>query len=222
MKTFKQFIKEAFNNRVDIPYDGKTNAPTRYNNPGGAYPAQKFEKLGLKGYGVIGGGHKIGLYSTVGDGVAANVYHLRSMPIVGKTVAQARNYWVYGNFNGSKSLPGMNDNQVITDQLLKDHNWLAAWMIATARAEGFQGTLDKGVFDYAFKKLDGTSNYDPSVTPPLIGLPNQDQGNQLPPGPYDELGTPEQAAGGLMKGIEMLQKGMNLGMADRITGGGVK
>lgn len=227
MISFKKYLKEAFNKRVDIPYDNKTNAPTRYNNPGGAYPAQKFEKLGLKGYGIIGGGHKIGYYGSVPEGVSANVYHLRSMPVVGKTVAEMRHYWVNGNFSGRKSLPGMNDNQVITNELLQDHNWLAAWMIATARAEGFQGTLDKNVFDSAFSKLDGKSNYDPSKVPPLMGSPNDQLPQQQSQAPTD-YASPGEAAKGLMQGIEMLKKGMNFGMdSDSVLnkvgmGGGIK
>lgn len=214
MKTFKQYITEAWNRRVDIPYDNKTNAPTRYNNPGGAYPSRDFERFGLMGYGIIGGGHKIGYYSSVADGVAANIFHLRKMPIVGRTVSEARNYWVTGNFNGRKSLPGMNDNQIITQDLLQDHNWLAAWMIATAKAEGFQGTLDKNTFDSAFKKLDKFSNYDPSITPEMFVSPNT---STAPPEKSEQqtptFNTVSDALGGLKKGIDMF----NLGM-----GGGVK
>jgi hypothetical protein len=35
------------------------------------------------------------------------------------------------------SLIGMNNNQVITAELLNDPNWLSQWMRATAAAEGF-------------------------------------------------------------------------------------
>lgn len=217
MITFKKYLTEVWNKRVDIPYDNKTNAPTRYNNPGGAYPSQKFEKLGLRGYGVIGGGHKIGYYNSVQDGVAANIYHLRSMPVVGKTVAEMRHYWVNGNFNGRKSLPGMNDNQVITNELLQDHNWLASWMVATAKAEGFQGTLDKNVFDAAFKKLDNVSSYDPSKTPEMTGNANK----TTPPSPETNTysntdttyNTVSDALGGLQQGAKLFTLGM---------GGGIK
>jgi len=211
MKTFKQFLLEI--KLVNIPYDGRT-APTRYNNPGGAYPSSSFEKFGMKGYGIIGGGHKIGYYDNVADGVAANIYHLRKMPIVGKTVAEARNYWVTGRMGGRKSLPGMNDNQVITAELLKDHNWLAAWMVATAKEEGFKGTLDRNVFDAAFKKLDNVSNYDPSKAPELQGT--QATGGTPQPGTENTPGgeannaptyeTPAAAVAGLLGGLDKLKK----------------
>lgn len=207
MRTFKQYITEARNKRVDIPYDNKTNAPTRYNNPGGAYPSKDFEKFGIQGYGVIGGGHKIGYYPTVADGVAANIYHLRKMPVIGKTVAQARHYWVYGNFNGTKNLPGMDNNQVITKELLQDHNWLASWMIATARAEGFQGNLDRNVFNTAFRKLDSRSDYDPSQTPE-----DESKDTKKPIGPeLHDYRSPLDAMKGLMQGFEAMGKTMGIG-----------
>jgi hypothetical protein len=162
MKTFKQYLLEF--TRVDVPNDGRT-APTRYNNPGGAYPKSGLERYGMEGYGIIGGGHKIAKYPTPGHGVAANIAHLRTMPIVGRTLGQARHYWVNGNFSGSMDMPGMNPSQVITSELLKDQNWLAQWMVTTAKLEGFKGPLDQSVFDQAFRLLDGTSTYDPSNTP---------------------------------------------------------
>jgi len=162
MKTFKQYLLEF--TRVDVPNDGRT-APTRYNNPGGAYPKSGLEQYGMQGYGIIGGGHKIAKYPTPAHGVAANIAHLRAMPITGKTVGQARHYWVYGNFGGSKDMPGMDASQVITPELLKDQNWLAQWMTTTAQLEGYKGPLDRSVFDEAFKILDGASTYDPSKTP---------------------------------------------------------
>jgi hypothetical protein len=159
MKTFKQYLLEF--TRVDVPNDGRT-APTRYNNPGGAYPKSGLERYGMKGYGIIGGGHKIALYPSPAHGVAANIAHLRTMPITGKTLGQARYYWVNGNFAGSMDMPGMNANQIITPELLADQTWLAQWMVTTARLEGYKGPLDQSVFDEAFKILDGSSTYDPS------------------------------------------------------------
>ena len=139
MSKFDEFcnlILEAYGKRMDIEFDGRP-ASDRYNNPGGAYPSQKFEKYGMEGHGIIGGGHPIGRYPTLANGIAANMAHLKSMPVIGKTVAEARYYWVNGRWGGTKPLIGMNNNQVITAELLNDPNWLSQWMRATAAAEGF-------------------------------------------------------------------------------------
>jgi len=133
---FCNLILEAYGKRMDIEFDGRP-ASDRYNNPGGAYPSQKFEKYGMMGHGIIGGGHPIGRYPTLANGIAANMAHLKSMPVIGKTVAEARYYWVNGRWGGTKPLIGMNNNQVITAELLNDPNWLSQWMRATAAAEGF-------------------------------------------------------------------------------------
>lgn len=158
---FCNLILETYGKRIDIPYDGRT-APDRYNNPGGAYPSEKFAPFGLEGYGIIGGGHPIGKYPTVANGVAANIAHLRSMPVIGKTVGEARYYWVYGKMGGTKPLIGMNNNEVITAELLQDPNWLAQWMKATAAAEGFKGQLNDNTFTQAFDILNRNSNFKPS------------------------------------------------------------
>lgn len=139
MSRFDEFcnlILETYGKRMDIEFDGRP-ASDRYNNPGGAYPSKKFEKYGMQGHGIIGGGHPIGRYPTLANGIAANMAHLKSMPVIGKTVAEARYYWVYGKWGGTKPLIGMNNNQVITAELLNDPNWLSQWMRATAAAEGF-------------------------------------------------------------------------------------
>ena len=133
---FCNLILEAYGKRMDIEFDGRP-ASDRYNNPGGAYPSQKFEKYGMMGHGIIGGGHPIGRYPTLANGIAANMAHLKSMPVIGKTVAQARYYWVNGRWGGTMPLIGMDNNQVITAELLNDPNWLSQWMRATAAAEGF-------------------------------------------------------------------------------------
>lgn len=205
MKTFKEFIKEAYNTRIDIPYDGKTHAPTRFNNPGGAYPRKDLEPYGLEGYGVIGGGHKIGKYPSVAHGIAANIAHLRKLPIVNGSVGNARHYWVYGQ-SGHKDLPGMDSSQIITSALLKDPNWLAQWMVATARAEGFQGKLDKATFDEAFKILGEagptgeTPEYDGSgVSSDQQNMPPEQQEDEP-----EEYGTIGGAILGLLGGIKDL------------------
>jgi hypothetical protein len=161
---FCNLILEAYGNRVDVPFDGRT-APDRYNNPGGAYPKQSFEKFGMEGYGIIGSGHLIAKYPDLASGIAANIEHLRSMPIVGKTVGEARYYWVNGNFGGSKSINGMDSDQVITTELLNDPNWLAQWMRGTARDEGFNSggrTIDDTSFAQAMNILQNKSNFQPS------------------------------------------------------------
>lgn len=167
MNNFDKFcnqILEAYGKRIDIPYDGRT-APDRFNNPGGAYPKKGLEKYGMEGYGLIGGGHPIAKYPTLANGIAANIAHLKSMPIVGKTVGEARHYWVNGNFQGSKSLSGMDNNQVITQELLNDPNWLAQWIKATAKDEGFSKSgrqIDDNSLNQAFAILQNKSNFEPS------------------------------------------------------------
>ena len=139
---FCNLILEAYGKRMDIsPADGRPG-PDRYNNPGGAYPSQKFEKYGMEGHGILkdpktGSTHPIGRYPTLANGIAANMAHLKSMPVIGKTVAQARYYLVNGRWGGTMPLIGMDNNQVITAELLNDPNWLSQWMRATAAAEGF-------------------------------------------------------------------------------------
>lgn len=205
MKTFKQYLNEAYNQRIDIPYDGKTNAPTRFNNPGGAYPRKDLEPYGLEGYGVIGGGHKIGKYPSVAHGVAANIAHLRKLPVVGGTVANARHYWVNGR-PGSMDLPGMDNSQIITQELLQDPNWLAQWMVATARAEGFQGRLDQQTFNDAFRILNEAP---PTRTPDYDGSNVEASDTQnMPPeeaeAEPEEYGTIGGALLGLLGGLRDL------------------
>lgn len=161
---FCNFILEAYSKWIDVPLDGRS-APDRYNNPGGAYPKQSFEKFGMEGYGIIGGGHKIAKYPDLASGIAANIEHLRSMPIVGKTVGEARYYWVNGKFGGSKPVTGMDSNQVITAELLTDPNWLAQWMKGTAQDEGFGKSgrrIDDNSFAQALNILQQKSTFSPS------------------------------------------------------------
>lgn len=191
-------VLEVYGQKVSVPYDGRT-APDRFNNPGGAYPKKGFEKYGMQGYDIIGGGHPIAKYPSLGHGIAANIAHLKSMPIVGKTVGQARHYWVNGNFNGSKSLAGMDSNQVITQELLNDPNWLSQWMKATAKDEGFNQNgrqIDDGSLNQAFAILKSNSNLDPSAqyasskTPPsnkaaLAANKAAPTSNTTPPSPTE-------------------------------------
>ena len=189
-------ILEVYGKRMDIPYDGR-NAPDRYNNPGGAYPSAKFEPFGLQGYGIIGGGHPIGYYPTVANGVAANIAHLRSMPVVGKTVGEARYYWVNGKMGGRMPLIGMDSNQVITAELLQDPNWLSRWMKSTAAAEGFKGRLDDNTFAQAFDILKNKSSFQPSTQYASTG------DSSLPPSSTKE-GEPEAGVeGGTPADIEL-------------------
>ena len=168
MSEFNKFcnlILEAYGKRMDIEFDGRP-ASDRYNNPGGAYPSQKFEKYGMMGHGIIGGGHPIGRYPTLANGIAANMAHLKSMPVIGKTVAEARYYWVYGRWGGTKPLIGMNNNQVITAELLNDPNWLSQWMRATAAAEGFGNKgrqIDDASMQQAFAILKSGGDIKPNA-----------------------------------------------------------
>lgn len=126
--------------QVNIPYDG-TPAPNRFNNPGGAYPKQSFVRYGMQGKGVIGGGHPIGYYPNVESGIAANMAHFKQMNPVGKTVGEMRHYWTKGQWGGSTPQPGMNENEVITQEKLNDPAWMGTWMRSTAQAEGYRGGI---------------------------------------------------------------------------------
>jgi hypothetical protein len=126
--------------QVNIPYDG-TPAPNRFNNPGGAYPKQSFVQYGMQGKGVIGGGHPIGYYPNVESGIAANMAHFKQMNPVGKTVGEMRHYWTKGQWGGSTPQPGMNENEVITQEKLNDPAWMGTWMRSTAQAEGYRGGI---------------------------------------------------------------------------------
>ena len=168
MNAFDKFcnlVLETYGARVDVPNDGRS-APDRYNNPGGAYPSQKFEKYGLEGYGVIGGGQPIGKYPSLANGIAANIAHLKSMPVIGKKVSEARYYWINGNMGGTQALIGMDNNQVITPELLNDPNWLAQWMKATAAAEGFTKSgreIDDASMQQALAILKNAGDIDPNA-----------------------------------------------------------
>lgn len=143
----------------------------------------------MEGYGILrnpktGRTDPIGRYPTLANGIAANIAHLKSMPIVGKTVGQARHYWVYGNFNGTKPLIGMNNNQVITQELLNDPNWLAQWMRATASDEGFGNMgrkLDDASFNQAFAILKNNSNLDSSKAYASNNLPPDSNSKTIKP-----------------------------------------
>ena len=174
MNAFDKFcnlVLETYGKRMDIsPADGRPG-PDRYNNPGGAYPSQKFEKYGMEGHGILedpktGSTHPIGRYPTLANGIAANMAHLKSMPVIGKTVAQARYYWINGNMGGTQPLIGMDSNQVITPELLNDPNWLAQWMKATAAAEGFGNKgrqIDDASMQQAFAILKNAGDIDPTA-----------------------------------------------------------
>lgn len=75
------------------PSTGKTTAASvRYNNPGAAYPRAKDVKFGLEGYGIIGGGHKIGLYPSRNLGLASNM-SLFQDSYTNRTLAGAVGRW---------------------------------------------------------------------------------------------------------------------------------
>jgi hypothetical protein len=70
----------------------KTAASVRYNNPGAAYPRAKDVRFGLQGYGIIGGGHKIGLYPSRKLGLASNM-SLFQDSYTNRTLAGAVGRW---------------------------------------------------------------------------------------------------------------------------------
>jgi len=200
---FCNLVLETYGTKLDVPNDGRS-APDRYNNPGGAYPSQKFEKYGLEGYGVIGGGHPIGKYPSLANGIAANIAHLKSMPIVGKKVSEARYYWINGNMGGTQPLIGMDNNQVITPELLNDPNWLAQWMKATAAAEGFTKSgrqIDDASMQQALAILKNKGDIDPNAVYASVGTtPTGDKTEGEGEGGYDSPAAKELAK---LKGYAM-------------------
>jgi len=136
--------------KVNIPYNG-VPAPNRYNNPGGAYPSEKFLKYGLAGKGVIGDGHPVGYYPNIESGIAANMAHFKQMKPVGKTVGEMRHYWTKGKWGGRTVQPGMDTDEVITQEKLNDPEWMGKWMRTTASAEGFRGSIPDEKIASGFK-----------------------------------------------------------------------
>lgn len=102
--------------RADVDYDG-TPANIRYNNPAAAYPRPADNAYALEGYGIIGGGHKIGKYPTVVHGGASNM-DLLANSYKGLTVRQAVNKW---RGRGGTPIPeGYEEGQVINDDFVSN------------------------------------------------------------------------------------------------------
>ena len=62
----------SWNIRKDVSPDGRP-ASIRYNNPGASWTRERDELFGVEGYGIIGGGNRIGKYPTMVHGLASNM-----------------------------------------------------------------------------------------------------------------------------------------------------
>lgn len=95
-QSLKESSKGTWNKRINLSPDG-TPASVRYNNPGAAWTRPQDEKYGVEGYGVIGGGNRIGKFPTVTHGLAANMDLLASPAYQGMTLGAATAKWRGGN-----------------------------------------------------------------------------------------------------------------------------
>ena len=130
----------AWRNRVNVPYRG-IPASVRYNNPGASYPRKRDELFGIQGYGIIGGGHKIGKYPSTVHGLASNMdLFSRSKHYQGKTLAQATRTW-RGGATGPVPRFKLEDgteigpNTVITPELTSNPEFMRKVFTAYARHE---------------------------------------------------------------------------------------
>jgi hypothetical protein len=135
-------------------------ASVRYNNPGASYPSPKDNKYGLEGYGIIGGGHKIGKYPSVVHGAASN-FDLWSRVYVGKTLQAAVNLW-RGN-NGSLNVPeGFDPKMILTPELARDKDFMLSFFKGMAKHEaGRKLEITEDEWNEAFDMFSagGINNY---------------------------------------------------------------
>ena len=116
----------AYKRIVNVPFvqGGKRiPASVRYNNPGAAYPRKRDEQFGIQGYGIIGGGHKIGKYPTIVHGLASNM-DLFAKNYKGMSLSAATTKW-----RGRPGTPlpeglGLGGNDVITEEMVKDRAFM--------------------------------------------------------------------------------------------------
>lgn len=152
----------AHKRQLQIPHiqDGKrVPAPIRYNNPGAAWQRQRDELFGLEGYGIIGGGNRIGKFPTRVHGLAANMdlFNL-SKRYQGKSLAEAVRTWRGGN-PGSSLVPEftlsdgtkIGPRTVITKELTGNKEFMTKLFSTFARHEsGVRGTLSEGDIERAW------------------------------------------------------------------------
>jgi len=133
-----RFIPGAHKKRIKGPPQinkvtgKKTAASVRYNNPGASYPRAKDVKFGLQGYGIISGGHKIGLYPFRKLGLASNMSLFQDV-YTNLTLAGAVKKWRYGDKNARVTpvLPKLtfrgkpiSANTILTSEMTHDRDFM--------------------------------------------------------------------------------------------------
>lgn len=120
-------LATAWQTKSDVPYDGKTAANVRYNNPAASYPSKHDVKFGVLGYGTLTSkdssgntvSHKIARFPSPVHGAASNLDLLRRS-YVGMTVVDALKKW-----RGREGTPipvGLYAHQVIDETLLSSQD----------------------------------------------------------------------------------------------------
>lgn len=133
----EQSTEGSWRRQVHVPYyqNGKgMSASVRYNNPGASYTRKRDELFGVQGYGVIGGGHKIGKYPTIVHGLASNM-DLVSKEYVGMTLSAATAKW---RGRGGTPLPkglGLGPNDKITEEHVNDEAFMGRMFSEFAKHE---------------------------------------------------------------------------------------
>lgn len=138
----------SWKKEVDVPANG-VKASIRYNNPGAAYPSKADEKYGIEGYGIIGGGHKIGKFPTPVHGLAAN-FDLFSRNYTGLTVKEAVRKWRGGN--GGLEVPkGIDPNTKITKDQINDKEFMLSLFRGMAKHEAGKDHLSEREIEEAYE-----------------------------------------------------------------------
>ena len=175
----------TWNTRSDIPYNG-IPASIRYNNPGASYNRPKDELYGIQGYGIIGGGHRIGRYSTPVHGLASNMdLFSTSKNYLGQSLGKATSTWRGGNTGPIPSFT-MSDgtkidaNTIITPELVKNKEFMTKVFRQYEGVEsGKKQTLTDDQINQAFlmKEAGGIENFKkmyPDFQPQEKSVPRQE------------------------------------------------
>ena len=119
----------SWNIRKDVSPDGRP-ASIRYNNPGASWTRERDELFGVEGYGIIGGGNRIGKYPTMVHGLASNMdLFSSSKNYIGKTLGEATYTW-RGNRPGNvpkfqlSDGTYINEHTKITPSLLQNEEFM--------------------------------------------------------------------------------------------------
>ena len=153
----KQSLPGTWNIRKDIPPDGRP-ASVRYNNPGASWSRKRDELYGIEGYGIIGGGNRIGKFPTLTHGLASNMdLFSTSSNYMGQTLEKATFTW-RGNRPGNVPKFQMSNGTVvdgrtvITPQLAKNEEFMYNVFKSYAQHEaGLKGTVSDTQIREAFK-----------------------------------------------------------------------